>query len=83
MPNMILTLRQETPVEKGPPYLPQTWSLGGRPSIGTDIPVTTVFLLLFIAGAAVHMTIFQLNRRRGHKFLMSAILFGKNLTNSM
>jgi hypothetical protein len=29
------------------------------------------------------MTIFQLNRRRGHKFLMSVILFGKNLTSSI
>lgn len=80
---MILTLRQATSrpaVEKGPPYLPQVWSLGGRPSEKTDIPVTAVFLFLFIAGAVAHMAIFQLNRRRGHKFLMSAIMFGKSLT---
>jgi len=76
---MILTLRQ-APVEKGPPYPPQAWSLGGIPSKKTDIPISAVFLFLFIVGAATHMTIFQLNRRRGHKFRMSMIVFGKNLT---
>jgi hypothetical protein len=53
-----------------------TWALGGAPEIGVDIPITAVFLAMFIMGAVAHMTIFQLNRRKGHKFLMSGLLFG-------
>jgi hypothetical protein len=41
-----------------------------------DDPITAVFLVLFALGAATHMTIFQLNRRRGRKYLMSAMTFG-------
>ena len=44
--------------------------------MGTDVPISAVFLFLFICGAVSHMTIFQLNLRRGHKFIMSAMLFG-------
>jgi len=58
------------------PVLPRIWMLGGRPEVGVDVPITAVFLLLFIVGAVAHMTIYQLNRKRGHKFLMSALLFG-------
>jgi hypothetical protein len=35
-----------------------------------------VFLVLYILGAASHMTIFQLNRRQGHKFIPSVVTFG-------
>lgn len=41
-----------------------------------DIPITAVFMFFFICCAATHMTIFQLNRRRGHKFIMSGLMFG-------
>ncbi|KAF2102882.1 hypothetical protein NA57DRAFT_27870, partial [Rhizodiscina lignyota] len=58
------------------PYRPQTWSLGGKPTVGTDVPITAVYLALYICGAITHMTIFQKNKRRGHKFLMSGLLFG-------
>ncbi|KAI9842105.1 MAG: hypothetical protein M1837_007466 [Sclerophora amabilis] len=58
------------------PYRPTTSSLGGIPNVNVDIPITAVFLALFIVGAATHMAIFQKNKRRGHKFLMSGILFG-------
>jgi hypothetical protein len=50
--------------------------MGGRPDRNLDIPVCAVFLVLFVSMAATHMTIFQLNRRRGHKFLFSMLLFG-------
>ncbi|KAJ9634650.1 hypothetical protein H2199_008935 [Coniosporium tulheliwenetii] len=60
----------------GGPYPPQVWQLGGAPSKSVDIPVTAVFLALFIGGAATHMTIFQRNKRRGHKFVLSLLLFG-------
>ena len=59
-----------------PPYLPKTAGIGGRPTIGTDIPVLAIFLLLYIVGAAANMIIYQLNRRKGHKFLMSWAMFG-------
>lgn len=58
------------------PYPPTTWSLGGKPEKSIDIPVTAICLLLYVCGAATHMTIFQLNRRRGYKFLFNAVLFG-------
>ena len=44
--------------------------------MAVDVPITAVFLFLFIILAAAHMTIFQLNRRRGHKFIMSGLMFG-------
>lgn len=60
----------------GPPYLPQVATLGGVANVHTDIPVTAVFLFLFVLGAIGHMTIFQINQRRGHKFIMSGMMFG-------
>ncbi|KAI9869171.1 MAG: hypothetical protein M1830_005470, partial [Pleopsidium flavum] len=59
-----------------PPYAPQAASLGGVPTVNVDVPITAVFLFLFMLCAAAHMTIFQLNRRKGHKFIMSALMFG-------
>lgn len=50
--------------------------MGGRPNRELDVPVCAVFLVLFICMAATHMTIFQINRRRDHKFLFSMLLFG-------
>ncbi|OAG10137.1 uncharacterized protein CC84DRAFT_1084241 [Paraphaeosphaeria sporulosa] len=58
------------------PYRPTTWALGGVPKKNVDIPVTAVFLFLYIIGAATHMTIFQYNKRRGHKFLFNGMIFG-------
>jgi hypothetical protein len=60
----------------GGPYAPTTASFGGLPRESTDIPTDVVFIVLYIAFAATNMTIFQLNRRRGHKFLPNAALFG-------
>ncbi|KAF2816442.1 uncharacterized protein BDZ99DRAFT_485054 [Mytilinidion resinicola] len=60
----------------GPPWLPTVWALGGKSELHIDVPITAVLLLFYVCGAATHMTIFQLNRRRGHKFLFSAVLFG-------
>lgn len=58
------------------PYPPSTAAVGGRPTVSVDVPITSVFLFLYILGAIGHMTILQINLRRGHKFLMSGILFG-------
>lgn len=59
-----------------PPYPPKTAGLGGTPTVHTDVPITAIFLVLFLCGAVAHMTIFQLNMRRGHKFIMSGMMFG-------
>ncbi|KAL8685168.1 MAG: hypothetical protein Q9224_005935, partial [Gallowayella concinna] len=66
--------QQQTPQHA--PYAPKTAGLGGTPTVHTDIPITAIFLVLFILGAIAHMTIFQLNMRRGHKFIMSGMMFG-------
>lgn len=59
-----------------PPYPATTAGLGGLPSVDVDVPICTVFLVLFILGAISHMFLFQTNKKRGHKFLMSGMLFG-------
>lgn len=59
-----------------PPYPATTAGLGGLPTIGLDVPICAVFLVLFMMGAASHMTIFQINRSRGHKFIISGMMFG-------
>ena len=58
-----------------PPYPPTAWSLGGAPVKKVDIPAQTIFMLMFMIGAAVHMKIFQKNRARGHKFLFNLFIF--------
>ncbi|KAK4448063.1 hypothetical protein QBC34DRAFT_439427 [Podospora aff. communis PSN243] len=58
------------------PYLPQTAQLGGIPTTNLDVPICAVFLALFVGGAAANMTIFQINRKHGYKFLFSGLLFG-------
>ncbi|KAM4056765.1 putative family c-likeG-protein-coupled receptor protein [Hirsutella rhossiliensis] len=61
---------------QGPPYPPQGASLGGMPTTTLDIPVSAVLAFVFALSAAVNMTMFQLNKHRGHKFVFSAVLFG-------
>ncbi|KAJ4989144.1 hypothetical protein SVAN01_05406 [Stagonosporopsis vannaccii] len=58
-----------------PPYPPSVWALGGPPVKKVDIPAQSVFMFLFMVGAAVHMKIFQMNRARGHKFLFNLFIF--------
>ncbi|KAH7165534.1 hypothetical protein EDB81DRAFT_256305 [Dactylonectria macrodidyma] len=67
---------QSGQAQSGPPYLPTTAGLGGRPTPSVDDPISGVLLALFVAGAILNMTIFQLNKRRSHKFLLSGLLFG-------
>ncbi|KAK0118575.1 hypothetical protein ONS95_007461 [Cadophora gregata] len=64
--------------QHGPPYIPKKNALiGGHPTPSLDIPISSVLLAIYILGAILHMTTFQLNRkRRSHKFLMSWALFG-------
>jgi hypothetical protein len=58
------------------PYPPTTAGLGGQPTKTLDDPIIAVFIFLFVLTAATHMTILQVNLRRGQKFIMSGMLFG-------
>ncbi|KAJ5956375.1 hypothetical protein N7501_010654 [Penicillium viridicatum] len=58
------------------PYMSRIASVGGRPTIPLDVSICAVFLVLFIAGGACHMTLFRRNLARGHKFIPSAPTFG-------
>jgi hypothetical protein len=60
----------------GGPYAPKTAALGGHPTKDLDIPICAVFLVLFAGAGAGHMTMFIRNRKRGHKFIPSAVTFG-------
>ncbi|KAK2754773.1 hypothetical protein FQN54_006666 [Arachnomyces sp. PD_36] len=66
----------EAMIAKGPPYPPMGAAVGGQPSTSVDIPISAVFIVLFAIGAASHMTVFQRNQKRGHKFIPSAATFG-------
>lgn len=72
---MNLTPESSKPIP-GPPYAPTTASAGSVPSKSLDVPIDAVFIALFVIGAACHMTIFQINRRRNYKFVPSAATFG-------
>lgn len=72
---IMLQGRQASP--PGPPYFSYSIALGGgRPTVNQDIPVCAVLLLIYLAGAVANQSIFQQNRRKGHKFYMSWAMFG-------
>lgn len=62
------------------PFPPTAAGLGGTPTTTLDVPITAVFIAIFICLAATHMTILQVNRKRGHKFILSGLLFGFCMT---
>jgi hypothetical protein len=64
-----------TPTGSGPPYPPAAAVVGGRPTTAVDVPISSVLLALFLIGAIFNMAVFQINRRRDHKFLLSFLLF--------
>ncbi|QSZ29698.1 hypothetical protein DSL72_004215 [Monilinia vaccinii-corymbosi] len=63
-----------------PPYPPTHAGIGLTPTNDVDTPITAVFLVLFLLSAITHMTILQINFRRGQKFLMSGMAFGFSFT---
>ncbi|KAK7739836.1 hypothetical protein SLS62_011186 [Diatrype stigma] len=69
-------MSQQSPAAEGPPYASTTAGLGGLPTIIPDVPICAVFIALFACSAAANMTILQRNRRRGHKFALSGVMFG-------
>ncbi|KAI1326215.1 hypothetical protein F5Y16DRAFT_375592 [Xylariaceae sp. FL0255] len=68
--------QQQQQQNTGPPYAPKYASPGGRPDVLPDIPISAVFLVIYLGFAVTNMTIFQLNNRRQHKFVFSGLLFG-------
>ncbi|KAF5618757.1 hypothetical protein F52700_12277 [Fusarium sp. NRRL 52700] len=62
--------------KRGRLYPPTTASTGGVPSNDIDTPICAVFIFLYLCFAATNMTIFQKNRRRNHKFILSGVMFG-------
>ncbi|KAF2258317.1 hypothetical protein CC78DRAFT_526520 [Lojkania enalia] len=57
-------------------YPPANATPGQRPSVSQDIAPSTDFPALYITPAPRHQFIFQRNRIRGHKSLMSWAMFG-------
>ncbi|KAK5633812.1 hypothetical protein RRF57_009526 [Xylaria bambusicola] len=64
----------------GPPYASRNAGLGGLPEVIPDIPISAVFLALYLTSAVANMTILQINLRRGHKFVISGALFGFSMS---
>lgn len=48
---------------------------GNPPSISVDLPLTILFLVLYVSGAVTHISIYRANAKRGHKFLLSDLMF--------
>jgi hypothetical protein len=48
---------------------------GGFPRPAIDVPLSALFLVLFATGAVTHMRIYRANAKRGHKFLISELIF--------
>ncbi|KXH63303.1 hypothetical protein CSAL01_00920 [Colletotrichum salicis] len=59
----------------GPPDPANGAFPGGIPNKKVDLPVTIMFMVLFMLGAYVHLSIYRRNAKRGHKFLISDIVF--------
>ncbi|KAI5917589.1 hypothetical protein F4810DRAFT_37636 [Camillea tinctor] len=73
-------MSRESSISTGPPYASRTAGMGGLPDVIPDIPICAVLIPIYACFAATNMTIFQINRRKGHKFIMSAMLFGFSMT---
>ncbi|KAI0593037.1 hypothetical protein F4775DRAFT_587121 [Biscogniauxia sp. FL1348] len=64
----------------GPPYAQSTALLGGIPTRDVDVPISSVFIVIFAVGAAGHIVRFRVGLSRGHKFFPSAANFGFCMT---
>lgn len=64
----------------GPPYASPNAGIGGLPEIIPDVPISAVFLVLYLGFAIANMTILQINLRRQHKFIISGALFGFSMS---
>lgn len=67
----------------GPPYLPQVWLYGGRPDLLPDVPLCAAYLTAYLAAAVIHKVVFLKNKKKGQKFVMSAMTFGMRVSNPL
>ncbi|KAI0193883.1 hypothetical protein F4808DRAFT_354598 [Astrocystis sublimbata] len=70
----------QPPTPPGPPYASRMAGIGGLPEIIPDVPISAVFLVLYLCFAITNMTILQINLRRNHKFIISGALFGFSMS---
>ncbi|KAJ2991260.1 hypothetical protein NUW58_g2580 [Xylaria curta] len=64
----------------GPPYASPNASPGGLPGVIPDVPISAVFIIVYLSFAITNMTILQINLRRQHKFIISGALFGFSMS---
>jgi Protein of unknown function (DUF3112) len=60
------------PEESPPP--PQIAYPGGVPTVAVDVPICTIFLILYLIGAIWHVTLFRRNRKAKQRFRLSMLL---------
>jgi hypothetical protein len=41
-----------------------------------DVPITAVFLILYLIFGVIHIKIFKANKDRGHKFIFNGAILG-------
>jgi hypothetical protein len=61
---------------QGPPYPLRNQGLGGQPDVIPDVPITAVFLVLYLVFGVIHIKIFKANKGRGHKFIFNGAILG-------
>ncbi|KAH7400872.1 hypothetical protein DE146DRAFT_755315 [Phaeosphaeria sp. MPI-PUGE-AT-0046c] len=67
---------REGPFDQGPPYPPRNHGLGGDPDVIPDVPITAIFLVLYLVFGIIHIKILKANKGRGHKFLFNGAILG-------
>jgi hypothetical protein len=70
-----LTTIVPTVLPKHGPFISNEAVLGGVPTTSVDVPITIIFLILFVSGAIFHFTRHELNSKKGHKFHLSDMIF--------
>ncbi|KAF2033717.1 hypothetical protein EK21DRAFT_58349 [Setomelanomma holmii] len=65
---------RESIIAAGAPYPPMYQGLGGRPEVIPDIPITAVFLVLYLIFGVIHIKILKNNKGRGHKFIFNGAI---------
>ncbi|KAF1920850.1 hypothetical protein BDU57DRAFT_534588 [Ampelomyces quisqualis] len=61
---------------QSPPFSPRNQGLGGNPAVIPDVPVTVVFLVLYLVFGVIHIKILKANKGRGHKFIFNGAILG-------
>jgi len=57
------------------PFTPRNGVIGEVPTLSVDVPITIIFMILFMSGAAYHLIRHEINSKKGHNFLLSDLVF--------